>query len=172
MEEKVAKVKKKIEKLQKQINELWDYQVDPERLEFTERKIVELEDRSRRNNLRIDGITGKENETWDECKQEVQSLITDKLGIAENIVIERAHRIKKKENSENPGRPRTIVCRFLNYKDKTNILKNAKGKNIFINEDFSHETMELREKAKKHRKVRWLTFTTDPLLPSEEIIRV
>ena len=50
MEEKVAKVKKKIEKLQQQINELWDYQVDPERLEFTERKIVELEDRSPRNN--------------------------------------------------------------------------------------------------------------------------
>ena len=97
MEEKVAKVKKKIEKLQKQINELWDYQVDPERLEFTERKIVELEDRSRRNNLRIDGITEKENETWDECEQEIQSLIKDKLRIAENIIIEQAHRIKKKE---------------------------------------------------------------------------
>ena len=68
MEEKVAKVKKKIEKLQQQINELWHYQVDPERLEFTERKIVELEDRSRRNNLRIDEITEKENEIWDECE--------------------------------------------------------------------------------------------------------
>ena len=97
LEEKVAKAEKKVEKLQEQINELWNYQVDPERLEFTERKIVELEDRSRRNNLRIDGITEKENETWDECKQEVQSLIKDKLGIAENIVIERVHRIKKRE---------------------------------------------------------------------------
>ena len=171
LEEKVAKAEKKVEKLQEQINELWDYQVDPERLEFTERKIVELEDRSRRNNLRIDGITEKENETWDECEQEVQSLIKDKLGIAENIVIERAHRIKKKGNSENPGKPRTIVCRFLNYKDKTNILKNAKklkGKNIFINEDFSHETMELRKELwekvkKKHReegKIAYLHYRT------------
>ena len=94
----------------------------------------------------------------------------DKLGIAENIVIERAHRIKKKGNSDNPGKPRTIVCRFLNYKDKTNILKNAKklkGKNIFINEDFSHETMELykelREKVKKHRnkgKIAYLHYRT------------
>ena len=148
LEEKVAKAEKKVEKLQEQINELWDYQIDPERLEFTERKIVELEDRLRRNNLRIDGITEKENETWDECEQEVQSLIKDKLGIAENIIIERARRTKKKGNSEKPGKPRTIVCRFLNYKDKTNILKNAKklkGKNLFINEDFSHETMELRK---------------------------
>ena len=46
LEEKVAKAEKKVEKLQGQINELWDYQMDPERLEFTERKIVELEDRS------------------------------------------------------------------------------------------------------------------------------
>ena len=159
LEEKVAKAEKKVEKLQEQINELWDYQVDPERLEFTERKIVELEDRSQRNNLRIDGITEKENKAWDECEQEVQSLIKDKLGIAENIIIERVHRIKKKGNSENSGKPRTIVCRFLNYKDKTYILKNAKklkGKNIFINEYFSHDTMELCkelwEKVKKHRE--------------------
>ena len=114
LEEKVAKAEKKVEKLQEQINELWDYQVDPERLEFTERKIVELEDRSRRDNLCIDGITEKENETLDECEQQVQSLIKDKLGIAKNIVIERAHRIKKKGNSENPGKTRTIICRFLN----------------------------------------------------------
>ena len=168
--EKVAKAEKKIEKLQEQIIELWDYQVNLERLEFTERKIVDLEDRSQRNNLCIDGLSKKENETWDECEQEVQTLIKDKLGIAKNIVIERAHRIKKNGNSDNPGKPRIIVCRFLNYKDKTNILKNAKklnGKNIFINEDFSHETMELRkelwEKVKKHRdegKIAYLSYRT------------
>ena len=55
LKENVAKIEKKVEKLQEQINELWGYQVDPERLEFTERKIVELEDKSRRNKLRIDG---------------------------------------------------------------------------------------------------------------------
>ena len=98
LKEKVAKVGKKVDKLQEQINELWDYQVDSERLKFTDRKIVELEDRSRGNNLRIDGLTEKENETRNECEQEVQSLIKDKLGIIGNIVIERAHRIKKKGN--------------------------------------------------------------------------
>ena len=79
LEEKVAKAERKVEKLEEQINDIWDYQVDPERLKFTKIKIVELEDRSRRNNLPIDGITEKENETWDECEQEVQSLIKDKL---------------------------------------------------------------------------------------------
>ena len=68
LEEKVAKAEKKEGKLQEQINKLWDYQVDPERLELTERKIVDLGDRSRRNNLGIDGINEKENGIWDECK--------------------------------------------------------------------------------------------------------
>ena len=45
---------------------------------------------------------------------------------------------------------------LIPYQDKTNILKNAKklkGKNIFINEAFSHEIMQLRKelwKSKKH----------------------
>ena len=73
LEEKVDKAEKKVEKIQEQINELWDYQIDPERLELTERKIVDLEDRSRRNNLRFDERSEKENEIWDECEQEVQS---------------------------------------------------------------------------------------------------
>ena len=54
LKEKVAKAQKKAEKLQEQYNELWDYQIDPEILEFTEREIVELEDPSRKNNLCID----------------------------------------------------------------------------------------------------------------------
>ena len=39
---------------------------------------------------------------------------------------------KEKGNSENPGKPRTIVCWLLNYKDRTNILnaENLNGKTI------------------------------------------
>ena len=46
-------------------------------------------------------------------------------------------------------------------------MKNLKGKNVFINKDFSHETMELRkelwEKLKKHRedgKIAYLHYRT------------
>ena len=54
LEENVAKAEKKAEKLQEQINELWDYQVDHEKSELTKRQIADLEDQSRRNNFRID----------------------------------------------------------------------------------------------------------------------
>ena len=35
------------------VDEIYDYQVDPE---YVANKLIDLEDRSRRNNLRIDGI--------------------------------------------------------------------------------------------------------------------
>ena len=41
--------------------------------------------------------------------------------------------------------PEKMIFQFLNYKDETNILKNAKKlkyKSVFINEDFSHKVME------------------------------
>ena len=49
----------------------------------------------------MDGISEKENITWNECEQ---SLIKDKLGISENIAI------KKKGDSKNSGDPIAIVC--------------------------------------------------------------
>ena len=49
----------------------------------------------------------------------------------------------------NTNRPRTIVVKFLQYKEKTKILKSAnilKGQNIFMNNDFSKVTSELRKR--------------------------
>ena len=74
-EEKVAKTEKKLETLKEQISDSWDYQVDPGILKITERKVVDLEDRSWGNNLCIDRISEKENEIWDECYHELPGSI-------------------------------------------------------------------------------------------------
>ena len=84
---------------------LWDYQVDSERLELTVKKVVDLEDWSWRNKLRIDGIREKENKTWDKYEQENQSLVKYKLGIAENVVQNKPTKKRKKGTvkiQENP----------------------------------------------------------------------
>ena len=112
-------------------------------------KLRDIEDRSRRNNLRIDGVIESEKETWEETEEKVLNIFTNELGIREAIVIERAHRTKKRRHSTNENRPQTIVLKLLNYKDKQKILKSAKklrGTGIFINEDFSRETVEIRKK--------------------------
>ncbi|XP_065645853.1 uncharacterized protein LOC136076306 [Hydra vulgaris] len=117
-------------------------------------KLRVMEDRSRRNNLRIDGIKESENESWVESECKVHKLFEECLDI-KNIKIERAHRSGPRDVNKH----RPIVLKLLNYKDKTEILKKSfklKGKNIYINEDFSAETTEirkgLRERMKKERE--------------------
>ena len=108
------------------------------------KKLMELEDRSRRNNLHLDSLTEDHNETWDECERKVQNVLLNKLNIEGNIEIDRCHRLGKRRGS----RPRTIVCRFLPVKDKQKILQNAKklkDTGTFIYEEFCSDTMELRK---------------------------
>ena len=65
-------------------------------------------------------------------------------------------------------RPRTAVCKLLNFPDKARTLKNShrlKGTTYYVNEDFSKETLayrkELWEKVKalrKEGKVAYLNY--------------
>ena len=112
LEEKVDIVEKRMEKLESDIQEIYEYQIDPK---YVQDKLTELEDRSRRINIRIDGIKETKGETWNDCEEKVLILIETKL---------------------------------LRFKGKTKIFQNAnklKGQNIFINNDFSKATLELRK---------------------------
>ena len=56
---------------------------------------------------------------------------------------------EKELKDKDKERPRTIVLRLANFKDKNIILKNVnklKGSDVYINEDFSRETTKLRKK--------------------------
>ena len=46
-----------------------------------ENKFVDLEDRSWRNNLRINGIKEGKSETWEECEERVNCFLEGKLDI-------------------------------------------------------------------------------------------
>ena len=140
--EEIDNIKSTLKDLEKNVKIIEDDLLDAEQVSS---KLIELEDRSRRNNLRIDGIEENPNETWDECEESVQEIIKEKLGITEPIEIDRCHRMSKRKGS---NRPRTVICRITKYKDKQKILKNAKylkGSGIFIYEDFCKATMELRK---------------------------
>ena len=49
-----------------------------------------LEDQSRRNNLRFDGVPEDTSENWEQMAKKVQDLVKINLGIQDSIVIERA----------------------------------------------------------------------------------
>ena len=87
------------------------------------------------------------NKTWEECEIKVQEKFKMKMGIEENIEIDRCHRITPKK--KDPTRPRTIICRLTKFKEKQKILINAKvlkDTGIFIYEDYCKDTMSVRKK--------------------------
>ena len=110
----------------------------------TNNKLRILEDRSRRDNLRFDGIEEWEEESWADTEQNLKDTLSDILGI-QNVKIERAHRVGDKKRSP----CRTIVAKLSSFKMKERILaeaKKMKPKGIQIYEDFSKATVEIRKK--------------------------
>ena len=127
LEERVNNVEEKMCKVKEDLKEIYEYQIDPD-------------------NIRIDGTADEPGETWEECKRRVQRSLSEEFDI-NNLVIERAHRAKsyslEKKNSKKL-RPRTVVCKLLNFVDKARILKNSyclKRTSNYVSKDFSKETL-------------------------------
>ena len=118
LEEKVQQMQRKVSSLEEKANEIQDYQIDRDEVE---KKFTDLEDRSRRNNLQIDGVAAENGETWDDCERKVKEIFMDKLELENDIITERAHRAKKSKYGKK-DQPRTIVCKLLSHKDKVKVL--------------------------------------------------
>ena len=84
-------------------------------------KVRNLEDRSRGNFLQSDGLSQAYGKDWHVSEAKIKNPIKKKLGI-ENVEIELDHKIGKEERDE-PSLKRTIVAKFLNYKDKGKVLR-------------------------------------------------
>ena len=147
----VDEVNKKLEDIDSRVEEIKLDEITEDFVIKTKKKLADSEDRSRRNNLRFDGFQEETNETWEESESIITNFVKEKLGIEEDILIERAHRTGKiQRNDGTRNRKRTIVVKFLNFKDKSRILHTYREKKlwkekIFINEDFSEETASIRK---------------------------
>ena len=69
LEEKANNAESKLADIEHRIEEIYDYQIDPE---YVEQKLIDLEDRSRRNNLRVDSILETPGETWEDREEKLQ----------------------------------------------------------------------------------------------------
>ena len=113
-----------------------------------QRKMEDLEGRSKRQNLIFYGMDKQNGETNESLETRVRELLTDSLEMAENVEFDRVHRINNKPNS-----PVIAKCTF--YKDKVKILKlknKLKGLNIFIGEDYSQYVRDTRKKLSELMK--------------------
>ena len=97
LEKKVQKCQEKAEHLDERIQEIYEWKLDPE---YIHNKLVDLQNRSRRNNLRIDGIKEKVGESWEDWEAEVEKVFREKLNIEDKIIIERAHSKKTQKTAK------------------------------------------------------------------------
>ena len=133
LEGEINNIKENIKHLEKSIKRIEDDLLDTNDVSP---RLIELEDRSRRNNLHIDNIEETLKVTWEDCEIKIQELIKKNLKSNEHIEIGRCHRLSKIKNQ---NCPRTEICRIIKFKEKQKILKTAKllkNTGIFIYEDF------------------------------------
>ena len=120
-------------------------------------KTVDLEDRSRRNNVvffNIPEVT--EENVRENCEEKITKILEEKQFFNSDYeaFIDRAHRIGPKRNQSNE-RPRPIIVRFTYFKDKQHVIQNGKklkGTRIGVSEDFSKHTLEEHKHLIRHAK--------------------
>ena len=116
LEEKMNNVENKLVDIKHQIEKIYDYQFD---LDYAEEKLIDLDNRLRRNNLRIDGILETPGETWENCEEKLQQVFHEKLGLKWAIEIEQEQRTSIRQiNTNNRSKLQTIICNLLNTKTR------------------------------------------------------
>ena len=103
-----------------------------------------MENQSRRNNIRVNGILESSRETWEEAEEKVKDAVKTKLGI--DIDIERAHRVERKHRQgQESSQPRSIVCKLRDWKQREQVLHKArkeKRSGIHTSEDLTLATLK------------------------------
>ena len=133
-----------------------------ERVEELERKCDDQEQYSRRTSVRIYGVP----ETQGENVSHLASEIFTEMNL--NPTINRIHRVgpphsseSKSPNSSVPSQnsksPRPILCQFVSYPDKANVMKKRKllstnFPQVFINEDLTRTRAKLLFEARQKKK--------------------
>lgn len=116
--------------------------------------VEDMNNRMRRNNLLVKGLPESENESYEKTESIVKEFFSAHLSLTLGD-IERAHRIGQRRSSFN----RPIIIKFLNYKSKTEALRNAfKLKNlasprVWIEEDFSPKIQQARKRLRDFAKL-------------------
>ena len=88
LKEEIANIKGDLNQVETEIQELGEDVLDRD---YATNKLTELENRSWRNNIHIDGIEEEQYETWDRCEEKVQKTIKEKLGTEVEVEIDRCH---------------------------------------------------------------------------------
>lgn len=127
-----------------------------------EDKQIDQEGRARRDNIHLHGIKeGAENGATS-VSAFVEALLREKLAVPPTfpISVERAHRVLGPRPPEGAP-PRSIVAKFLSYKCKEEIIKQAwekkgflyEGQRVYVDHDYASEVMRKRKEYVEAKRV-------------------
>ena len=141
---------RRVETVQKSID------IHTQKLKMLSYRSIDLEARSRRNNLVFWGITKR---TSRNCENLILSFIEREMRIdITGMAIDRAHRIGSTIRANSANRDdfkRPIIVRFRNYRDTDHILENAyrlKGTNFGVDRDYPKEILDARKRLYKSKE--------------------
>ena len=120
------------------------------RIKQNERELNDLQQYSRRWNLRVFKVPEKEKETAADCTAKVCAIFSDKIVIPITASdIEVAHRTGQRSST----RARPILVRFFDRKRRDNVITSRRSltnKGIVIGEDLTHANYQAFRKANEH----------------------
>lgn len=131
------------------INEIKDLvKVNSNRFVAIDKRIDDLEQYSRRNNLRVFGVHEVQGEDTDTL---LLDLFRNKLNLTITLnELDRSHRVGKPVSGS--GRPRPILVKFISYRIRAQIFTNKKmlkGSNYSIKEDLTKNRSNILQEAIK-----------------------
>ena len=108
----------------------------------------------------------------------IKDFIASKLKVDGDILIVNAHRIGNPSESRRRGRPRSLIAKFLYFKDMSRVKRagrNLRGTSYGMNEQFPVEVEERRKKlypiAKaERRKGKKVVLVRDKLFVENEAV--
>ena len=71
LEKNIEKLEENMKDVNVRVQDIYKYQVDPN---YVLDKLTELEDRSHKNNLHIDGINEEKGEKWEMCETKMKNI--------------------------------------------------------------------------------------------------
>lgn len=146
-EDDVATLQKKVKNLEGKNKDL-------------EEKVSDLEARSRRSNVRL--VNLPESVEGDDTCGFLESWIPEALELPQlqgKLAVERAHRLGPRRQHKTDSAPRTLIMKFLNYKDKEAVMKAARAKKQIHYKNhpvrLCHDvTAEMHKKLKEFEEAR------------------
>ncbi|KAK7465977.1 hypothetical protein BaRGS_00037464 [Batillaria attramentaria] len=130
------------------------------------KRVNDLEQYTRRNNVRVFGVREADNETTTDCERKVLQMFRDKLGLTiKEDQIEACHRVgaakgkpqrRATEQQQHHGKPRPIIVRFVSRKTTEAVLhikRKLKTTAYMVVEDLTRDNYYLLQKCRDHPAV-------------------